>query len=73
MDIDRSMEEATDTDSVSGTADMTGVIPEGGACSYQAGSSSGSGDQANPMKPICVIVLGMAGSGKTSFVQVNML
>ena len=28
-------------------------------------------DQEAQKKPICLIVLGMAGSGKTTFVQVN--
>lgn len=37
----------------------------------QTGSSgeTSSVDQSNPSKPCCVIVLGMAGSGKTTFVQ----
>ena len=37
-------------------------------------STNCSGDKAeDKKKPTCIIVLGMAGSGKTTFVQVNFL
>lgn len=36
-----------------------------------AGQSSGTPGAAAGDKPVCLIVLGMAGSGKTTFVQVS--
>lgn len=36
-----------------------------------AGQSSGTPGAASGDKPVCLIVLGMAGSGKTTFVQVS--
>lgn len=36
-----------------------------------AGTNSGTPGAAARDKPVCLIVLGMAGSGKTTFVQVS--
>ncbi len=36
-------------------------------------SQSSSDEQNTESKPVCLIVLGMAGSGKTTFVQVRLL
>ena len=35
-------------------------------------SVSGAEQSHNIDKPVCIIILGMAGSGKTTFVQVNL-
>ena len=40
--------------------------PEGGGEDVSAGLGEGEAER----KPVCLIVLGMAGSGKTTFVQV---
>lgn len=37
-----------------------------------APSQSSSNQQNTEQKPVCLIVLGMAGSGKTTFVQVRL-
>lgn len=39
--------------------------------SSAAGTDSGTPGAAARDKPVCLIVLGMAGSGKTTFVQVS--
>lgn len=39
--------------------------------SSAAGTDSGTPGAAARDKPVCLIVLGMAGSGKTTFVQVR--
>lgn len=36
-------------------------------------SQSSSNEQNTESKPVCLIVLGMAGSGKTTFVQVRLI
>lgn len=36
-------------------------------------SQSSSTEQNTESKPVCLIVLGMAGSGKTTFVQVRLI
>ena len=49
---------------------QTEAVSEGSASGEPVAASSHS--EASSSKPTCVIVLGMAGSGKTSFVQVRL-
>ena len=56
-------------------ADVCGPGPEEASVGNQGGSAAGGDGEAPAAAardlPVCLIVLGMAGSGKTTFVQVS--
>lgn len=58
------------TRTVDSDRDGTMENEDGASTEHGGGPTKASGDTAQK-KPVCLIVLGMAGSGKTTFVQVT--